>query len=191
MVLQCKREADLYTTLPLAFDIRHSDAIFILSKCNLRPWSKMHLTNEKCICIIPKYTCSKLCAAKLNFCDRIGLPVNRIYSLSFTAETTPAQLGMQVHCIGGQRGGCHHSVVGFSHRCLASVLFTGASITWNKVFKETFSSSILHYSLQKLLSHNCFFGSTTKTFWHWTKIPQFTAVPPTPQNTGTVSKFTL
>ena len=53
-----------------------------------------------------------------------------------------SELGMQVHCVGGQRGGRHHSVVGsvieFSHPCLVSVLFTGPSLTWNEVFSETF-----------------------------------------------------
>ena len=49
------------------------------------------------------------------------------------------ELGMQVHWVGGKRGGCCHSVGGysvleFSHHCLASVLFTGPALTWKEVF---------------------------------------------------------
>ena len=47
-----------------------------------------------------------------------------------------------MHCVGGQRGGRHHSVVGsvleFSPPCLVSVLFTGPSLTSNEVFLRNF-----------------------------------------------------
>ena len=51
--------------------------------------------------------------------------------------TQQSELGMQVHCAGGQRGGHHHSVVHvssvleFSHPCHVSVLCIGPSLTWN------------------------------------------------------------
>ena len=42
-----------------------------------------------------------------------------------------SELGMQVHCVGGQTGGRHHTVgvvLEFSHTCLVSVLFIGQFI---------------------------------------------------------------
>ena len=47
-----------------------------------------------------------------------------------------------MHCIGGQRGGCHHSAVGgvleFSHPCLVSALFIGPSPLEIKFFFRNF-----------------------------------------------------
>ena len=42
-----------------------------------------------------------------------GLQRNALASLvHFVTHTQQSELGMQVHCVGGQRGGRHHSVVG-------------------------------------------------------------------------------
>ena len=68
------------------------------------------------------------------------------------------ELGMQVHCTGGQRGGCHHFVVGLcswvSHPCLDSVLFTGPALTWNAVFSETFPSTNINPWLASIVQHS-------------------------------------
>ena len=54
-----------------------------------------------------------------------------------------SELGMQVHCVGDQRRGHHHSVVGLCSWVFSSlpcfVLFTGPALTCNEVFfSETF-----------------------------------------------------
>ena len=50
-----------------------------------------------------------------------------------------------MHCVGGQRGGHHHSVVGgvlvFSCHCLISALFIGPSLTSNEGFPKNFPPS--------------------------------------------------
>ena len=51
-----------------------------------------------------------------------------------------------MHCIGGERGGHHHSVIGsvleFTRPCLVSVLFTGPSLLEIKFYRN-FSLSIV------------------------------------------------
>ena len=69
--------------------------------------------------------------------------------------TQQSKLGMQVHCVGGQRGGWHCSVVGWcswvSHPCLVSVLFTAPSLTQNEVFFRNFFPlvSVLFWGVSK------------------------------------------
>ena len=56
--------------------------------------------------------------------------------------TQQSELGMQVHCFGGQRGGRHGYIVGvwflrLSHPCLVSILFSAPSLLKMKFFSET------------------------------------------------------
>ena len=61
--------------------------------------------------------------------------------------TQQSELGMQVHCFGGQRGGLHRYVVGvgflrLSHPRLVSILFSAPFLLQRKFFSETFFPSI-------------------------------------------------
>ena len=53
-------------------------------------------------------------------------------------RTQQSKLGMEVRCVGGQRGGHHHSIVEgsvlvVSLPCLVSALFTGPALNWNEL----------------------------------------------------------
>ena len=60
--------------------------------------------------------------------------------------TQQSELGMQVHCVGAQRGGRHRSIVGvgflrLSHPRLVSILFSAPSLLQMKFFQKLFPRS--------------------------------------------------
>ena len=74
-----------------------------------------------------------------------SLQCNALASLIHFAHNAQSELGMQVHCIGDQRGGppsfCS-MVVFLSFSSLPCFCpFTGPALTWDEAFSETFSSS--------------------------------------------------
>ena len=80
-----------------------------------------------------------------------GLQRIALVHLVHFARNKANYVGMQVHCVGGQRGGRHYSVVDgvleFSHPCLVFVLFIHPSLLEMKFFSENFSLSVHIYHL--------------------------------------------
>ena len=71
---------------------------------------------------------------------------------------------MQVHCVGGQRGGHHHTVAGsvleFSHPCFDFVLFTGPSLHKIKLFSKIYCLDERSCINRHFINHVSFL------FWH-------------------------